>query len=102
LLDLPSPERLLLLLLSGGGILPRGDAAEAAAGERAKGERAEGERFGGDELLVTRKPSHKVKKSGGGDGKSYEETATAARRKGSGVKKKEASRGFGKPSSARR
>ena len=67
-----------------------------------KRERAEGERFGGDELLVTRKPSHKVKKSGGGDGKSYEETATAARRKGSGVKKKEASRGFGKPSSARR
>lgn len=54
-----------------------------------------------DEPLVQKKPGFKTasgKKGGAAGGRSYEEVATAARRKGSGVKKAKPSRGFAKPS----
>ena len=52
---------------------------------------------GRDEPLVQRKAGFKTSGKGAGERK-YEEVATAARRKGAGVKKAKPSRGFGKPS----
>ena len=71
------------------------------AGPAKKRKVKEASGVGEDGPLVPRKAGFKTgKKSGGGGvgGKSYEEIATAARRKGSGVKKGKPSRGFGKPS----
>ena len=74
--------------------------ADGDAKRRRDSER-EPSRSGADEVLVKRKPGFKTGKKGGGEregGRSYEEVATAARRKGSGVKKATPSRGFAKPS----
>ena len=71
------------------------------AGPAKKRKVKEASGVGEDGPLVPRKAGFKTgQKSGGGGvgGKSYEEIATAARRKGSGVKKSKPSRGFGKPS----
>ena len=71
------------------------------AGSTKKRKVKEASGVGEDGPLVPRKAGFKTgQKSGGGGvgGKSYEEIATAARRKGSGVKKSKPSRGFGKPS----
>lgn len=53
----------------------------------------------GDETLVPKKPkfTSKPEEKEKRGGKSYEETATAARRKGSGATKAKPSRGFSKP-----
>jgi protein MAK11 len=71
--------------------------AAAAAKKKRKVKEAVGVGSGEDGPLVPRKAGFKTGKKSGA-GKSYEEVATAARRKGSGSKKAKPSRGFGKPS----
>ena len=72
--------------------------AAAAAAKKRKVKEAVGVGSGEDGPLVPRKAGFKTGKKSGSGGKSYEEVATAARRKGSGSKKAKPSRGFGKPS----
>jgi protein MAK11 len=72
--------------------------AAAAAKKKRKVKEAVGVGSGEDGPLVPRKAGFKIGKKSGSGGKSYEEVATAARRKGSGSKKAKPSRGFGKPS----
>ena len=69
----------------------------AAAKKKRKVKETVGVGSGEDGPLVPRKAGFKTGKKSGA-GKSYEEVATAARRKGSGSKKAKPSRGFGKPS----